>query len=117
MFRIAAALAALCLVLASCGNIFIRLAAGGKESFVVARESRVVSFDRNGGDTEPDPKTITVKPPSQTTGVLPQEPERAGYTFGGWNRARNGSGAVFTAATVVEADCTVYAQWQPEEAP
>lgn len=75
-----------------------------------------VTFDKNGGDTDADPANITVKSGS-TVGELPGEPTRANHTFLGWNTRADGSGEVFTAATPVTGDITVYAQWQaiPEQ--
>ena len=37
---------------------------------------------------------------------------RTNNLFVGWNTAANGSGAPFTTATAVNADMTVYAQWE-----
>lgn len=37
---------------------------------------------------------------------------RTGYTFMGWNTAKNGNGATYTADDFVTGDLTVYAQWQ-----
>ena len=72
-----------------------------------------VTFDKNGGDTEADPKTITVTSGS-TVGTLPTAPTRDGYTFKGWNTASDGTGTEFTADTPVAGDITVYAQWEVE---
>jgi uncharacterized repeat protein (TIGR02543 family) len=74
--------------------------------------SFVVTFDRNGGDTQADPQIKTVVPPATTVGTLPTAPSRSGYTFTEWNTEADGTGTVFTAATPVTADSTVYAQWQ-----
>jgi uncharacterized repeat protein (TIGR02543 family) len=45
---------------------------------------------------------------------FPGDPARTGYGFTGWNTQPDGSGAAFTASTVVSADMTVYAQWNPK---
>ena len=80
---------------------------------IVPVGSFVVIFDKNGGDTEADPRQKIVTPPAQTTvGTLPAPPTRAGYSFVNWNTLDNGSGAEFTATTPVTADITVYAKWQ-----
>ena len=42
---------------------------------------------------------------------------RPGYNFSGWNTKKDGSGTQFTANTVVNADTTVYAQWDAVEVP
>ena len=83
-----------------------------------AREANIknitytVTFNKNNGDTEANPNSITVTSPANTVGALPADPTRIGYNFVGWNTAANGSGTDFTAATAVTADIIVYAQWQ-----
>jgi len=74
---------------------------------------RTVSFDKNGGDTEAVPTSLTLRPPANTLGSLPKEPTRAGHTFVGWNTEKEGNGSPFTAQTPVDADTLliVYAQW------
>ncbi|WP_164472877.1 InlB B-repeat-containing protein [Cohnella candidum] len=69
-----------------------------------------VTFDKNGGDTDASPATITVTH-GGNVGTLPTAPTRAHYTFAGWNTASNGSGSPFTAATTVTGNQNVYAQW------
>lgn len=75
-----------------------------------------VTFDKNGGDTEADPTSITVTSGS-TVGTLPMEPTRANHTFLGWNTQADGGGEAFTVTTPVTSDITVYAQWEetPEQ--
>ena len=80
----------------------------------VANGVRVI-FDKNGGDTEADPRIMVQD--KVTGGVnhfdLPTiEPTRGGYTFKGWNTKADGSGDAFTAATDVTDNMTVYAQWK-----
>jgi uncharacterized repeat protein (TIGR02543 family) len=71
-----------------------------------------VTFDKNhsdeGGFTEADPQTKTVKSPATTIDTLPTAPERENYKFNGWN---DGNGDAFTEETPVTANITVYAQW------
>ncbi|MCL2127860.1 MAG: InlB B-repeat-containing protein [Treponema sp.] len=74
--------------------------------------SFIVTFDKNGGDTEADPMTKIVTPPATAVDSLPGEPEREGYAFDGWNTEADGSGEEFTAFTTVTGDVTVYAQWE-----
>ncbi|MBB6633053.1 InlB B-repeat-containing protein [Cohnella thailandensis] len=69
-----------------------------------------VTFDKNGGDTEASPASLTVNYGS-SPGTLPTPPSRAGYRFLGWNTFADGSGTAFGAPTVVTGDITVYAQW------
>jgi len=79
------------------------------------REMYTVVFDKNGGDTEAAPNRIALVSPASTVGHLPTPPTRAGYTFGGWNTERDGSGSPFTVDTVVTSNILtiVYAQWRP----
>jgi uncharacterized repeat protein (TIGR02543 family) len=69
-----------------------------------------VTFNKNGGDTEASPTTKTAAN-GGNVGSLPTPPTRTGYTFTSWNTIANGSGSTFTAATVVNTNITVYAQW------
>lgn len=84
----------------------------------VANGIRVV-FDKNGGDTEADPRIMVQ---DKVVGAvnhfdLPTtNPTRTGYLFNGWNTKADGAGAVFTAETDVTDNITVYAQWKPDEA-
>ena len=84
----------------------------------VANGIRVI-FDRNGGDTEADPRIMVQ---DKVVGAvnhfdLPTtNPTRTGYLFNGWNTKADGAGAVFTAETDVTDNMTVYAQWKPDEA-
>jgi uncharacterized repeat protein (TIGR02543 family) len=47
--------------------------------------SYMVTFEKNGGDTEADPVTKTVTGPASNVGTLPANPVRSGYSFAGWN--------------------------------
>lgn len=84
----------------------------------VAKGVRVI-FDKNGGDTEADPRIMVQ---DKVVGAvnhfdLPTtNPTRSGYLFNGWNTKADGAGAVFTAETDVTDNMTVYAQWKPDEA-
>jgi uncharacterized repeat protein (TIGR02543 family) len=75
-------------------------------------ETYTVTFKSNyAPDTTLYTKTVTV--PATTIGAVnfPANPSRTGYNFEGWNTTAGGSGASFTASTIVDADITVYAQW------
>ena len=80
----------------------------------VANGVRVI-FDKNGGDTEADPRIMVQ---DKVVGAvnhfeLPTtEPTRRGYIFMGWNTKADGTGDAFTAATDVTSNITVYAQWK-----
>ena len=84
----------------------------------VANGIRVI-FDKNGGDTEADPRIMVQ---DKVVGAvnhfdLPTtNPTRTGYLFNGWNTKADGTGDAFTATTDVKNNMTVYAQWKPDEA-
>ena len=84
----------------------------------VANGIRVI-FDKNGGDTEADPRIMVQ---DKVVGAvnhfdLPTtNPTRTGYLFNGWNTKADGSGDAFTVTTNVKNNMTVYAQWKPDEA-
>jgi uncharacterized repeat protein (TIGR02543 family) len=73
--------------------------------------SYTVTFNNNGGNTEADPMTKTVASPATTIDALPNQPTKLDDDFVNWNTEANGSGTVFTAATTVTGDITVYAKW------
>jgi uncharacterized repeat protein (TIGR02543 family) len=85
----------------------------GHPSVAITRTIYTVTFNKNGGETETSPITKTAGSGGNVC-TLPTPPTRSGYIFTGWNTAANGSGMAFTAATVVNADLTVYAQWTKE---
>ena len=66
-----------------------------------------VTFDGNGGTT---PTASMNVDKGAAAGTLPV-PTRDGYQFTGWNKATDGKGNEFVAATVVDENVTVYAQW------
>ena len=80
----------------------------------VANGIRVI-FDKNGGDTEASPSVMIQ---DKVVGVvnhfaLPTvAPTRTGYDFVNWNTKQDGTGNIFTAATDVTENMTVYAQWK-----
>ena len=80
----------------------------------VANGIRVI-FDKNGGDTEASPSVMIQ---DKVVGVVKHfalptvEPTRAGYDFVNWNTKQDGTGDIFTAATDVTENMTVYAQWK-----
>ena len=84
----------------------------------VANGVRVI-FDKNGGDTEADPRIMVqdkVVGAANHFDLPTTNPTRTGYLFNGWNTKADGAGAVFTAETDVTDNMTVYAQWKPDEA-
>lgn len=84
----------------------------------VANGIRVI-FDKNGGDTEADPRIMVQDKVVGAVNHFPLptvEPTRSGYDFMGWNTKADGTGDAFTAETDVTSNMTVYAQWKPDEA-
>lgn len=84
----------------------------------VANGIRVI-FDKNGGDTEADPRIMVqdkVDGAVNHFDLPTTNPTRTGYLFNGWNTKADGTGDAFTAATDVKNNMTVYAQWKPDEA-
>ena len=74
-----------------------------------------VIFDKNGGDTEADPRIMVQDKVAGAVNhfLLPTvEPTRSGYDFMGWNTKADGTGDAFTATTDVTNNMTVYAQWK-----
>lgn len=70
-----------------------------------------VTFDKNGGAGEAEPSSVQVES-GTALGTLPAAPQgHLGYRFVGWNTAPDGSGALVTAATIINSSLTVYAQW------
>jgi uncharacterized repeat protein (TIGR02543 family) len=70
-----------------------------------------VTYDGQGATTAPIPASQTVTSPATTVGTLPAQPQKTGYSFGGWYTAISGGGAQFTVTTIVTANDTVYAKW------
>ena len=84
----------------------------------VANGIRVI-FDKNGGDTEADPRIMVqdkVDGAVNHFDLPTTNPTRTGYLFNGWNTKADGTGDAFTAETDVTGNMTVYAQWKPDEA-
>ncbi len=78
-----------------------------------------VIFDKNGGDTEADPRIAFQDKVAGTINHfdLPTtDPTRANYELTGWNTKPDGTGDPFTAQTDVTKSMKVYAQWKANEA-
>lgn len=69
-----------------------------------------VTFDKNGGDSYPDPTSMDVYEGIKI-GTLPIAPTRAAHIFTGWNTRPYGNGDTVTSNTVVNESFTCYAQW------
>jgi len=77
-----------------------------------AENSYTLIFDSNGGD-ESYSETALVEE-GETLGSLPPDPTYIANSFTGWNTAADGSGSTFDTSTIVNADMTVYAQWEED---
>ena len=77
----------------------------------ISADSYTVTFDGNGANAQASPGSMTVTQPSSRISALPVAPTRTGYSFVGWNTAKDGSGAKFAASMAVKSNMTVYAQW------
>ena len=80
------------------------------------QEFCTVTFDSQnaGSAASPASKQVAL---NAAAGVLPTEPVKNGFIFGGWYTVANGGGTVFTAETVVTGNITVYAKWTAIPAP
>ncbi|MDR9749525.1 InlB B-repeat-containing protein [Paenibacillus taichungensis] len=70
-----------------------------------------VSFDLNGANgTAPTAATVE----AGKTVTLPAAPSREGYAFAGWNTVVDGSGVTVDGTTAINANTTLYAQWEAQ---
>ena len=76
----------------------------------MANPSFTVTFDSQGASNYIT-RQIKVISPNTTTGYLPTDPIKKGFSFNGWYTGREGTGQKFTASTVVTGNITVYASW------
>jgi hypothetical protein len=73
-----------------------------------------VSFDKNGGAAEAEPREISVTWPDNTVDLpVPPSPGDASLVFRGWNTSADGSGTRFPGGTEIRESITVYARWGP----
>lgn len=72
--------------------------------------SYTVSFDSRGGSSV---SSKIVSSPNTTVNLMPVDPTKAGYSFGGWWTDVNGGGDQFSSGTPVIESITVYANWTP----
>ncbi len=78
-----------------------------------------ITFNKNEGSAS---SYATKSIASGKNMLLPDDPQREGYRFMGWNSKADGTGEIITEETVVKSGMVVYAQWQeitvePEEKP
>lgn len=81
---------------------------GGKTvSVTVTDHVYAVNFYNNGSLYAG--KTVTSDSALGTN--WPDNPTRSGYSFGGWYTGQNGTGTLYTSATIITADVDLYAKW------
>lgn len=68
-----------------------------------------IVFDYN--DDSGKTQTVSVVPGESLGDSMPADPARSGYTFAGWNTAKDGTGSTFNKNTAVSESATVYACW------
>lgn len=70
----------------------------------------IIAYDANGGSGAPASQTKTY---GTSLTLQTGKPTRAGYTFGGWNTAKDGTGASYSAGGTYTSNvaATLYAQW------
>ena len=75
-----------------------------------------LSYDLNGSEDKQPADFATVECVTETE-VATDQPIRDGYSFEGWNTAKDGSGTSYAAGDKVElaAPMTLYAQWKKNE--
>ena len=80
-------------------------------------DTYTVTFNPNDGSWGDSDQTKTVTGVSQNGTVddkMPANPTKDKAVFAGWNTKQDGTGTAFTKDTVVNADITVYAQWDDD---
>ena len=75
-----------------------------------------LSYDLNGSEDKQPADFATVECVTETE-IVADQPVRKGYSFEGWNTAKDGSGTSYAAGDKVEltAPMTLYAQWNKNE--
>ena len=75
-----------------------------------------LSYDLNGSEDKQTADFATVKCVTEAE-VTAEQPVHKGYSFVGWNTAKDGSGTSYAAGDKVElsAPVTLYAQWKKDE--
>ena len=76
---------------------------------VFVQQYCTVTFDKNGGDTDASPKSVTVKQ-GEAISSMPSSPAKAGHSFGGWYKERECQNA-WSGTGAVTSNITVYAKW------
>ena len=82
----------------------------------IAETAYDLSYDLNGSEDKQTADFATVKCVTEAE-VTAEQPVRKGYSFVGWNTAKDGSGTSYAAGNKVElsAPVTLFAQWKKDE--
>jgi len=81
-------------------------------------ETWYITFDKNGGDTEANPKVKIATSPDYEVNRFPVPPTKPGYVTVSWNIKAEGDGDTFHGTTNIAMNypdtkrITVYAQWE-----
>jgi uncharacterized repeat protein (TIGR02543 family) len=75
--------------------------------------SYAVIYDSGDATKAAAPSSCSVASPAVSVGSLPSAPEKTGYAFGGWYTGPSGTGTIFSGASPVTGNATVYAKWVP----
>jgi uncharacterized repeat protein (TIGR02543 family) len=70
-------------------------------------EKHTVTFDKDYNDID----AISIVVEDSTKVTRPSDPDRTGYTFGGWYTQTNGQGTVFNADVAITSTAAYYAKW------
>lgn len=97
------------------GTILFRVRAAEGESPSIevigpAIPTFTVTFDKNGGNTEPSPSFLTVND-GESLGALPSPPSKDNYDFLSWNTQADGNGESINEGTIVTNNLTAYAKY------
>ena len=82
---------------------------GGGKTVSVTVTDHVYAVNFYNNDSLYAGKTVTSDSALGTN--WPDNPTRSGYSFGGWYTGQNGTGTLYTSATIITADVDLYAKW------
>jgi uncharacterized repeat protein (TIGR02543 family) len=91
--------------------ILLLLSAGCEQT---TSSGYTIIFDSQGADIAADPDTMKADLITKLLSEMPTDPEKYGYSFGGWWTAPEGSGESFSLETEVRFPTIVYAFWDLE---
>lgn len=84
------------------------------EKIYYAKWVREITFNANGGDGDDTMNPQQIPEGDNSATLTPNTFTKTGYTFAGWNTAKDGSGDSYTdQSTAPTTSTTLYAQWKP----